>query len=116
MNRDGYRVMEVPDLKTESGRRFLDSLLLQSSFIAGPSPSQADTMVYNRLASNHQVEDKDMENLTRWLSNMNSFEASERKAFPASPININIAQSQDGKEVQHLFCDQPDQNLDLKTV
>ena len=56
-------------------------------------------MVYNRLASNHQVEDKDMENLTRWLSNMNSFEASERKAFPASPININIAQSQDGKEV-----------------
>ena len=99
VNRVGYRVMEVPDLKTESGRRFLDSLLLQSSFIAGPSPSQADTMVYNRLASNHQVEDKDMENLTRWLSNMNSFEASERKAFPASPININIAQSQDGKEV-----------------
>ena len=97
MNRVGYRVMEVPDLKTESGRRFLDSLLLQSSFIAGPNPSQADTMVYNRLASN--VEDKDMENLTRWLSNMNSFEASERKAFPASPININIAHSQEGKEV-----------------
>ena len=44
--------MEVPDLKTESGRRFLDSVLLESSFIAGASPSQADTMVYNRLASN----------------------------------------------------------------
>lgn len=92
--------MDVPDLKTESGRRFLDSLLLQSSFITGPSPSQADTLVYNRLASSgHQVEDKDMDNLARWLSNMNSFEASERKAFPASPININIAQSQEGKEV-----------------
>ena len=96
--------MEVPDLKTESGRRFLDSVLLESSFIAGASPSQADTMVYNRLASNQQVEDKDMENLTRWMANMNSFEASERKAFPASPITINIAQSQEGKEVQHLFC------------
>ena len=104
VNRVGYRVMEVPDLKTESGRRFLDSLLLQSSFIAGPSPSQADTLVYNRLASGHQVEDKDMDNLTRWMSNMNSFEASERKAFPASPININIASSQEGKEVYRLFC------------
>merc|ERR1719461_134744 len=33
---------------------------------------------------------------------MNSFEASERKAFPASPITINIAQSQEGKELSGL--------------
>merc|ERR1719334_2193728 len=59
-------------------------------------------MVYNRLASNQQGEDKDMENLTRWMVNMNSFEASERKAFPASPITINIAQSQEGKELSGL--------------
>jgi glutathione S-transferase len=91
--------MDVPDPRTEEGRRWLDRHLLGQSFVAGAAPSQADTQVYNRLGGQALAAEDEVENLARWLANMNSFEAGERKAFPASPVALTIAASEDAKEV-----------------
>ena len=86
--------MELPDPRTEEGRQALESLLLTQSYVGGPEPSQADTTVYNRLGGVVPA-GGEVGALARWLGNMNSYEAGERKTFPVSEVALTMAVTQE---------------------
>ena len=88
--------MELSDPRSAEGRLALDAHLLQQSYVGGAAPSQADTQVFNRLGGGlPQGEGGQVENLARWLANMNSYGAAERKGWPASTVPVTIAHTEE---------------------
>ena len=41
--------MEIPDLQSEEGEKFLDNFLKDKSYIAGYEPSKADILVWEKI-------------------------------------------------------------------
>ena len=106
--------MELSDPRSAEGRLALDAHLLQQSYVGGAAPSQADTQVFNRLGGGlPQGEDGQVENLARWLANMNSYGAAERKGWPASTVPVTIAHTEEVRGCVSLPSDPRMPHLDL---
>ena len=90
--------MKIPDLSSEQGLDFLDSHLIENSFIVGYEPSQADITVFKAL---NEGSVQKYENIVRWFSNIKSF-GDEAKKLPASSVHIEIEMSEKAKEKKEV--------------
>jgi len=66
------------DLKSDSGRKNLNQYLEDRSYVEGYTPSQSDVLLFDALGS---APDKKYPHLSRWYTQIKSYNANERKAF-----------------------------------
>jgi len=80
--------MEIPDLQSEEGEKFLDNFLKDKSYIAGYEPSKADILVWEKIK---KCPSDKYDNLHRWFIQISSFDSNEKKVLPSSDLELKFA-------------------------
>lgn len=78
--------MGFGDLKTRAGQQNLNNYLASKSYIEGFTPSQADNVVFEILAT---APPGDLFHALRFFNHIHSFSEAERKAFPGTRKDIS---------------------------